>query len=94
MRSLEITRADNIERAWMRDHSVQLKNVGAQAVLCTHSENRALEHDPLSGDYIDQRASWRRFRMVTSPCASPQPDYPAQQLASPGWSRTSSPQVL
>ncbi len=86
VRSLEITRADNIERAWIKDHSVQLENVGAQAVLCIHSENRALERDPRSGGYILTSGPYmRRFLDGYFPMrVSLSLDYPAQQLSLAG----------
>jgi hypothetical protein len=42
VRKLRVLRAENIGRAWVEGASVQLENVGADAVLCLASENRAL----------------------------------------------------
>ena len=62
VRALEITRAENIEKAWVEDGSVQLKNVGANAVLCLSSENRTLAHDAQTGLYtLTSGPYMRRF---------------------------------
>lgn len=51
VRKLRITRSDNIGAARVEGDSVQLERVGANAVLCLESENRALEYDPLLRQY-------------------------------------------
>lgn len=51
VRKLAITRAEHIGRAWIEDSSVQLQNVGPDAVLCISSESRVLKHDVLTGSY-------------------------------------------
>lgn len=62
VRKLEITRADNIEHAWIENDSVQLKNVGANAVLCIHSENHALKFDATNNIYtLTSGPYMRRF---------------------------------
>ncbi len=62
VRDLKVTRTENIERAWVEGASVQLKNVGARAVLCIESENRALERDPGTGQYVLHSGPYmRRF---------------------------------
>jgi hypothetical protein len=62
VRALDITRAENIEKAWVEGSSVQLKNVGPNAVLCLSSENRALTHDAQSGLYtLTSGPYMRRF---------------------------------
>ena len=62
VRALEITRAENIEKAWVENSSVQLKNVGANAVLCLSSENRTLAHDAQTGLYtLTSGPYMRRF---------------------------------
>ncbi len=42
VRHIEILQADNIGRAWVEGASVQVENVGKDAVLCILSENRAI----------------------------------------------------
>jgi len=52
VRNLQILQADNIGRAWIENHSVQLKNVKANAVLCIRSENQALRRDAGGRSYV------------------------------------------
>jgi len=82
VRALEIARADNIEKAWVEGSSVQLKNVGPNAVLCIHSENRILRHDPSTGNYLLTSGPYmRRFLDGYFPIrVSLQLDYPATLL--------------
>ncbi len=62
VRALDITRAENIETAWVEGSSVQLKNVGPNAVLCLSSENRVLANDAQSGLYtLTSGPYMRRF---------------------------------
>jgi hypothetical protein len=62
VRALDITRAENIESAWVEGSSVQLKNVGPNAVLCLNSENRVLTHDAQTGHYtLTSGPYMRRF---------------------------------
>lgn len=42
VRNLRILRADNVGKAWVEGASVQLENVGADAVLCIANEHLAL----------------------------------------------------
>ena len=42
IRDLTIDRSQNIGRAWVEGHSVQLEDVGADAELCIRAESRAL----------------------------------------------------
>lgn len=51
VRDLKILRADNIARAWVEEDSVQLEDIGENAVLCILSENRSLETDTTHGSY-------------------------------------------
>ncbi len=51
VRKLAIRRAEHIGRAWIEDSSVQLQNVGPDAVLCIASESRVVRQDALSGRY-------------------------------------------
>lgn len=62
VRALDVTRAENIERAWVEGSSVQLKNVGPNAVLCITSENRVLAHNQKTGLYtLTSGPYMRRF---------------------------------
>lgn len=51
VRKLRILRSDNIGRVWVEHDSVQLENIGADAVLCFVSENRVLHYDAAKGRY-------------------------------------------
>jgi hypothetical protein len=51
VRKLAIRRAEHIGRAWIEDSSVQLQDVGPDAVLCIASESRVVRHDAPSGRY-------------------------------------------
>jgi len=51
VRKLQILQADNIGRAWVEGASVQLTDVGANAVLCILSENRSLRRSSLDAGY-------------------------------------------
>lgn len=51
VRRIEILQADNIERAWVEGASVQVTNIGKNAVLCILSENRAIKRDATDGTY-------------------------------------------
>lgn len=42
VRNLEITSAENIGRAWVEGHSVQLEDISRQARLCVRGESQAL----------------------------------------------------
>lgn len=43
IRNLVIDESRNIGRAWVEGHSVQLRDVGRDALLCIHAESRALQ---------------------------------------------------
>ena len=51
VRKLQILRSDNIQRTWIENDSVQLEEIGDDAVLCIVSENRALDIDAANGEY-------------------------------------------
>ncbi len=51
VRDLKILRADNIARAWIEENSVQLEQVGQNAVLCILSENRSFMTTEPDGGY-------------------------------------------
>lgn len=44
VRNLRVTRAENIGQSWAEAHTVQLRNVQRNAVLCIEAETRALWH--------------------------------------------------
>ena len=56
IRQIRVTRSDGIGRAWVAEHSVQIEDVGQDAVLCIRAESLAL-HDLGQG----------RFRLRTGP---------------------------
>jgi len=51
VRRIEILQADNIERAWVQGASVQVTNVGKDAVLCLRSENLAIKRNQAERSY-------------------------------------------
>ena len=51
VRKLAIRRAEHVGRTWIEDGSVQLQDIGPDAVLCIASESRVVRHDALSGRY-------------------------------------------
>ena len=51
VRNLRISRADNIKKAWVENSTVQLVNIGKNAVLCISSETRTFKFNTLSGTY-------------------------------------------
>jgi hypothetical protein len=53
VRNLRILQADNVGKAWVEGASVQLENVGADAVLCIANEHLALTRSP------DGSIEWR-----------------------------------
>jgi len=61
MRQLTVTRAEDIERAWVEGHSVQLEGVGRDAKLCVQAELRALRSDSEGGYSLHSGPFMRRF---------------------------------
>lgn len=51
VRRIEILQVENIERAWVEGASVQVTNIGKNAVLCLLSENLAIKHNAADGTY-------------------------------------------
>jgi len=51
VRRIEILQVENIERAWIEGASVQVTNIGKNAVLCILSENLAIKHNPADSTY-------------------------------------------
>jgi hypothetical protein len=56
IREIRVTRSEEIGRAWVAEHSVQIEDVGQDAVLCIHAESLALRD-------LEQG----RFRLRTGP---------------------------
>lgn len=61
IRGLRVKRADNIGRAWVQDNTVQMENVGREAVLCVEAETRALAPDGQNGYVLRNGPYMRRF---------------------------------
>lgn len=51
VRRIEILQVENIERARVEGASVQVTNIGKNAVLCILSENFAIKHNATDGTY-------------------------------------------
>lgn len=51
VRNLKISRADNIKKAWVEESTVQLVDIGKNAVLCISSETHSFKFDTLNGTY-------------------------------------------
>lgn len=61
IRALRIVRAENIGRAWLEGHGVQLENIGPEATICIEAETRALLPDG-PGAYVLRNGPYmRRF---------------------------------
>lgn len=61
VRKLRILRTQNIGRAWVEGSSVQVEQIGADAVLCIFSENRTLQPSGLGGFEWRAGPYMRRF---------------------------------
>jgi hypothetical protein len=61
IRGLRIVRADNIEKAWVQDNSVQMENVGRDAVICIEADTRALAPNGRGGYVLRNGPYMRRF---------------------------------
>lgn len=61
IRALEVKRADNIGRAWVQENTVQMENVGRDAVLCIEAETRALAPEGAGGYVLRNGPYMRRF---------------------------------
>lgn len=61
VRALRLTRSENIERAWVAGHTVQMENVAPAALLCLEAETRALSGDAASGYHLNNGPFMRRF---------------------------------
>jgi len=61
IRDLRITRTENIERAWVLDHSVQMENIAPAALICIEAESRALLNDGEGRYWLRNGPYMRRF---------------------------------
>jgi hypothetical protein len=61
IRSLRIIRSEHIERAWVEGHSVQMRNIQRDAVVCIEAESRALLKDTAEAYILRNGPYMRRF---------------------------------
>jgi len=61
VRSLRVSRADGIGRAWVEGPSVQLENVGPEARLCVQADTRALSDRDGNSYFLRNGPYMRRF---------------------------------
>ena len=61
IRGLRITASENIGHAWVKDASVQLRDVGKDSKLCLAAETRALTEQADGSFHIDNGPFMRRF---------------------------------
>jgi hypothetical protein len=61
IRGLRVVRADNIGRVWVQENSVQMENVGRDAMLCVEADTRALASDGQNGYVLRTGPYMRRF---------------------------------
>ncbi len=61
IRGLRILRSENMERAWVEDHSVQMRNIRRDALICIEAESRALLDDEPNGYVLLNGPYMRRF---------------------------------
>lgn len=52
VRSIRITRQENVEAAWIEGPTVQMKQTRPDTRLCFESENRIFQYDPESDTYL------------------------------------------
>ncbi|WP_156427850.1 hypothetical protein [Thiohalocapsa sp. ML1] len=92
IRDLTIASSRNIGRAWVEGHSVQLENVGAEAVLCIQAESQALS-DLGDGHYRLRNGPYmRRFLDGYYPMrVTLDIEYPAELIEVVGQSPASQP---
>ena len=82
VRRLEITRTENIRKAWVEDHSVQVEDIGADAVICIRSQTLSIRTG-VNGTYEWRGGPYmRRFLDGYFPMkVSLAIDYPADLLS-------------
>ena len=92
VRKLEIASSQNIGRAWVEGHSVQLEDIARQARLCIHAETRAL-HQLGDGHYRLRNGPYmRRFLDGYYPMrVALNIDYPVDEIRLVGQSPASQP---
>lgn len=61
VRGLKVLRAQNIERVWVENNSIQMTNIAADAFVCLASENHILKYDEASGFTLLSGPFMRRF---------------------------------
>lgn len=61
IRALRIVRTENIERAWVHEHSVQMEGIRHDALLCIEAESLALQDDGAKGYVLHNGPYMRRF---------------------------------
>jgi hypothetical protein len=61
IRALRISRAENIGKSWVQGPTVQLENVGHDAVICIQAQTRALAEDGEGGFQLLNGPYMRRF---------------------------------
>ena len=61
IRALRIVRTENIERAWVQGHSVQMENIQPAARICLEAESRALLSDGPDAYVLRNGPYMRRF---------------------------------
>jgi len=61
IRDLRLTRAENIGRVWVQDHTVQMENIAPAAVLCIEADTKALAADGKGGHVLSVGPYMRRF---------------------------------
>jgi hypothetical protein len=61
IRDLRLVRYEGIGRAWVQDHTVQLENVGPDALLCIQADTLALSPHEADGPVLRNGPYMRRF---------------------------------
>lgn len=61
IRNLRVSRAEGIGRAWVEGPSVQLENVGPEAILCVRADTRALSGREGDSFFLRNGPYMRRF---------------------------------
>lgn len=61
IRALRIIRMENIERAWVQDHTVQMENIKPAALICVEAESLALMKDGADAYVLRNGPYMRRF---------------------------------
>jgi len=92
VRKLKIASSNNIGRAWIEGHSVQLEDIAKQARLCLRGESRALQQIGEGHYRLRNGPYMRRFLDGYYPMrVALSIDYPAEQIRLVGQSPASQP---